>query len=624
MSLETAYSCCCNEQPPSTTYWAEPCNPQPGYCCPQDCVPYATIAYCPGYLLSIGIPVPPVVGRCYIIREGCCYYKLSYETSQDCNAVIGPKNIGVLVEAYDPSEERSCCEEPVDPPQPPGNCLYNFCFGTEYFYQPAVCTQIVTQDYQFSDQRGTVKGREPTVISSHSPCYETFGASMSTYADNCPPIAHSNAPVINLSQKVGECIPTDLISSCAGQRTYINAAYLTCSECNPCGAYCPTCSGSDDPCEGIPPNDPYCPDPARFYSARTCYSVENCLDSEDQQVYQEEHVFDIIFSLCNPIDTGNPAAVAAAKAWALAQVTLTYYSRATDIGSIQSVVLSACDVDVDILSGNAVSIVAAFKQAAGGTNTAVDAEAVTGDWKTYMWFGTRQTCTCCCTSTASGCANSGGCSEPYFTRPPYNEADVLIIKDAVVPNSTTVRVRMFGKSPYKYICACQSVTLLYAGTAAAGSTTCAISRDYGTGNQYAIGCISIAEYSRGDRYTMGRVEDSLTTTFICTKGNPSDEVPLCDYVAGYPYEDKYVGGVLVAKGFETLCTQMDTPCSKYCSYPFEYSVIPCCPSADCSYCSSVYYPNTPTYVPCPNSGPLVAYQSEGYNCCTITGDIQVL
>lgn len=616
---EQAAACCCAEVPPpptNITVYAEICDPQPGYCCPLPCPEGSppSISYCPAYLIAQGVSYPFDFANCVMIRYGCCYYQLSYQMVEDCNAAPAPHNVGTVVEIYTPSGSRPCCSDRLTQPPYPSTCLWTLLYPeTPPFV--GLCQAAVAEDYQYHDQYGTVKGKEPKVESTAQLCYETFGYAMNQFCgDACVPIFFANTPTITLSQSVGVCDQIDPSAACAGQRTFMVVNSLTCEECNPCGQCCPPCG--DDPCPD--PGTPGCTDPATSYIARTCYSVTDCPDDE-----QDERVLSVSFVFCEGIDINDPEAVQAAKDAAIGQISIVDAPVSTAVGSYNITRLDICDGQVWIYGGNAIKIAEAANSVFSNKN--IDVQAADNEWATCMWFGTRQTCTYCC-----AVPTPPGCYEPDPTRPPYQAGDTLYVHSADVPNANTVVVYLHGVSQRKYVCACQEITMLDAsGGAAQTITNCAISIDKTSGSNVK-GCLSMAEYACGERYAMRNIEEYLTTTYICVDdggaGDPSYEVPSCDYRAGYPLQDVYIGGILTTYGFVSLCPQMLTPASDCYRYPYIYGTNDCCPTTDCVYCNNVYYPTTPTYLPgcaAPIDHPKKAWQDPGTFCQTSVTTIQV-
>jgi hypothetical protein len=600
---------------------AAACMEQPGYCCPLPCKDAPPqIAYCPSYLIAQGVPFPINYSQCTMIRYGCCYYNLSYQTAEDCTAISPgiPQNVGTVVEIYTPTAARPCCSDRVEQVPYPTTCLWTLMYPEQQQPQPpfvGLCQVAVAEDYQFADQYGTVKGMEPKVESTVRLCYETFGYAMNQFCgDACPPITYFNTPELTISQSVGKCDEIDTAAACPGQRTYMVVNSLTCEECNPCGQCCPPCG--DEPCPD--PETPGCTDPSTSYIAQTCYSVETCQDND-----QDELVLSVSFVFCEDIDLNDQAAVQAAKDEALSKVAIIDAPVLTNIGYINMTRLDICDGQVWIYSGNAISIANAANAIFSEKNIRV--EAADTEWATCMWFGTRQTCTYCC-----AIPTPPGCYEPDPTRPPFSPGDTLYVQSADVPNANTVIVRIHGVSQRKYVCACQTVTMLdAAGGESQTITHCAVSIDKTSGAN-AIGCLSMAEYSCGERYSMRNIEELLTTTYICVDdgatGDPLYEVRSCDYRAGYPLQDVYIGGILVTPGFVTVCPSMPTPASDCYLYPYIYGFNDCCPTADCVYCNNVYYPTTPTYLPgcnAPVDWPKKAWQDPGTFCETSVTTLQV-
>lgn len=615
--------CCCEGGPEFGEYYQfDPCDDAP--CCPHDCDSvYPSVYWCPAYAIIKGLPPPLTVdpGICLMIRVDCCLYRLTAVIPSSGVCPPGGTglifNVGELVGYKSLGDGEVCCDFPDIPV--PSTCLVSTFFpsGTAHELLPNPCVSYVAQPYSLADQWGTDPDQPVTVTSTLTYCYETFGIAPTARCDNCPPITHYQAAITH-SQQIGSCIPLDSgINVCLGQRTFSVTNYLTCAECNPCG----NCCESGDPCEDVDPTADFCEDPANSYAVRTCYSVNDCVDSESQQIYFEQEVLTITFDSC--ISNGEPITEEFAMDYA---VEVTDWGSNSVFGSDDTGIrISMCSdwtggsfncPCVNVFSGNAGNIADAIN-AMSMNFPYISAEA-DPIWGQYFWFGVRQTCDVCP-------------GQPAGTRPAYrppSDSDELVVSRVELVSATSFKVILSGRSKKKFICAAQTLISTHSVSAncTASSTdvvNCCISATGDIDNGFDLDCISPAEYAQGSRYSMRQVEQDYCEKYICTSSDPSAAVTGCDAVAGYPIYDVYVGATLVQQGWQSLCSGglggMPAGTQIKCrSYPYRYDVAPCCPYGDPSSCA-IWEAANPTPTPCVDR----CFQESGYYCESDATIIQV-
>lgn len=559
--------CCCGEPgppPPGDEYYVfEPCGYFDDYCCPPigECsgAP-AQIVWCNWYAIQQGLQPPFDPETCVLIKwNDCCIYQLSGIVEDPCpDPPAAAQNIGSVFAVYPITEERPCCSPvPVDPEEESG-CLYTQLFDESTPWTPGPCDDLIAFEYDNYDQFGTVAGKEVKIKTGElSYCYETLDIPPEARCDGGDPIVYQKAIVENHIQLHGLCIATDGgLGACENQRTEIFIDYLTCPECSPGRP----CCGDPDPCAGLSPGDPaydeFCEDPAKTYSIRTCYRLNDCLDEESNQIWFEQDVMFLDFPWCHSGINPNAEDVQD-------QLDTFYIDpsagivRSTNVSSIttlwgatQVATLRVCDYIQTIVSGNADQLASAINNRIGDMVTATSIPP----WDTHFWFGRRQTC--------------DPCEEfdPTLLIPPWSEADELVI-DRVVPRTAGPRVYLKGRSKKKYVCASKTlISSLYSITG--DVATACISATGNADDGFALHCLSPAEYSSGLRYSMRRVEQAGTTTDICIDQGAVQTVVACQDLTGglnYPIAD-----------WNTNCLNVFGPTEIKCrSYFYLYSVAPC-------------------------------------------------
>jgi len=562
--------CCCGEPeppPPGDEYYVfEPCGYFDDYCCgpvsPCEDGP-AQIIWCNWYAISKGLQPPFDPETCVLIKwNECCIYQLVGIIEDPCpDPPEEAQNIGSVFLQYVATEERPCCEpEPVN--QEEAGCLYKQMFDDDTPWTPGPCDDLIAFEYDNYDQWGTVAGKEVKVSATFQFCYESFGVSNFTRCDDADPIVVNAASPPEHEQLIGLCIPTDddITANCDNQRTEFFLEYVDCATANPDRP----CCGDDDPCAGLTPEeyDEYLPDPAKSYSIRTCYRVNDCEDDDGNQLWFEKDVLYIDFPWCHSgIDPDDPDVQDLLDAFYLDPATGVV--RTDNVSSITTVwgatpvaILEVCDYVATIVSGNADQIASGINAYIGDFATATSI----APWDIHFWFGRRQTCDLC------------DAFDPVI--PPYSEGDELIV-DRVEPRSAGPRVYLVGRSKKKYICAAK--TLISPANVACNCTasscditTAAVSATGNDDDGFQLDCVSPAEYANGRRYNMRRVGQSGCTVDICTDSTTWLTVAKCESLSGglnYPPDD--------------FCPAFVATQIKCRTYPHIYEVA-CCNALICS------------------------------------------
>lgn len=624
MNALLAAVCCCQGGPEFGEYYVfTSCSNNP--CCPNECASGLNIYWCPAYAIQQGLQPPLTIdaGSCLMIKYECCLYRLTSVVSITgaCppSGATGLWNVGSVVGFKSISGAETCCTYQNIPL--PSTCLTSIAFGTGHTLTASQCAAYVVQPYTLTDQWGTVPSKPVTIQSTLTYCYETFGAAPSARCEGCPPITHYQKSVTH-AQQIGYCIPLDAGPTvCEGQRTFTSLEYLTCSECNPCG----DCCGAGDPCDGVDPLIDFCEDPQNTWAVRTCYSVNNCLDASNEQLYFEQDVLTITYDACaTDLDITDPEDQAVLEALFSGGNTVASWSSNSSFGSDDTgIVLKLCIGSpfgcpcVYVFSGNAANIADAVNSMfmnfpfVSATHDPV--------WGEHFWFGVRQTCDVCD-------------GDPAGTRPAYqppSESDELVFDRLEFNGSTSFSAIFKGRSKKKFVCAAQTLISDYSISAnCAGSNTdvvnCCISATGDIDNGYDLDCISPAEYDNGSRYSMRQIEQDYCEKYICTSSNPSAAVTGCDASVGYPLYDVVVMGLVVQKGWQSLCggglglmpAGMQFKCR---TYPYQYEVAPCCPYDDPASCA-IWEAANPTPEPCVDR----CFQDAGYYCESDATIIQVI
>lgn len=576
--------CCCGEPgppPPGTEYYVfTPCDYFSDYCCQPSGSPCedapAQIIWCQSYASKQGLSFPLPIGACVLVKwNECCIYELSGIVDDPCPSPPQPaQNIGTIFTTYVASEERPCCSpEPVDTTEE--GCLYDQMFDEFHPWVPGPCKDLIAFEYDHYDQWGTVSGKEVKVKAEFKFCYNSFGIDNQERCDDAEPIIVLSASPPAHEQLIGLCIPPDGgISSCDNQRTEVFLEYVDCATANP---HRPCC-GQVDPCENLTPEeyDEYLPDPAKSYSIKTCYRVDNCQDDEGNQIWFEEDVLHIDFPWCHSgIDPDAANVQALLDAFyvhpSTGMVRVESTSLATAWGGTTPVpsnypalLLHVCNYDGFIVSGNAKNIADSINEYIGDFVTA----SSIAPWDEYVWFNRRQTCT--------------PCAAYHPIVPPYSEGDQLVV-DRVEPLASGPRVYLVGRSRKKYICT--SKTLISDNVAcnctasSCDITTAAISATGNTDDGFELDCVSPAEYSSGRRYNMRRVGQTGCTTDICIDDSTWVTVPKCASLIdgqNYPPDD--------------FCNGLGTTLIKCRNYYHVYEVAPCCDTSICEIENPIPFP----------------------------------
>jgi len=577
MSGATGFRKCCCE-PQTGLYYALRCdNYFDNYCCEVNCNGPARIDLCPDYLAAIGVPVPPVPGVCYLIAYNCCAYWLAGFENVPCCPVpqVRPCNVGYLISVF-PSNNEPCCPAvpPFIPKQPPGEIGEIFCeeCGEEGAYvienNENPCHEFIADCYDLCDQYGLVPGKEITVCSNLSVCVKVFGIPPELPCDAGSPDTFYKISK-KVTQKIGTCItkcpvyngiPLDPCppqpTYCPEQRVKYFFAYQDCVDGPDRCAWTARCCGGPDPCATDPDACDLTLDETKTYDVTTCYGVFDCEDD-----YHEAEVMKLRVWDCIPIGAGiDPNNAEQLENWVREVfITKDKVMTGTCWGEIETHRFNICGLTIDIVSGDAERLADKINYRLNGLVRA------TADptWKNHFWFGTRQPCL--------GCEGPATC-----VRPDFLSGDTTVVGDIVyLPAQNTVEISILGKSRRKSLCVSQEMQSEFNcfGVAAdTGTVTAAVSAkgDY----PFERHCLSLPEFSRGDRYEMMAVEQDGATQEICTASGTMT-VPLCAEKQGYPLEDIVLNGEIVTMGYLNLCEGMKRPRSNCRCYPFVYELLPC-------------------------------------------------
>ena len=557
----------------------QPCPESP--CCDLECGGAPEVKWCPAYAAAQGliVPIVPNPALCIYMDYGCCRYVLTNVIPNPggvCPTGGGVWNVGTFygTRTINPNKE-SCCDA-VEIPVP-DTCVWNDAYPS---MPPSAsfCLAYVFEPYTNFDQWGIVPSKPVTVTSTLTYCYATFGAQSYEACDNCPPIDHYQSKVTH-AQEIGYCIPFAVPSECPGQRNYVQVEYLTCAECNPCGA----CCGGSDPCEGVDPNADFCEDPSQSFTIKTCYSVNPCLDANDDPIWFEQDVLTITYDFCSTVvDPDDPNALALLTALFAGGGIVNPWDADTVWGGADTgISISLCpgggfsDPTVYVFSGDAKDIANAINSLRVNFPwLRADASEV---WGECFWFGVRQTCDNCP-------------GDPPGTRPAYGaggqDGDQLVFDRIEIIDSTRFRAIFRGRSKKHYVCAAQTLESIHSVTTGCAYNdtdvvNLAVSATGSVEDGFALHCLSPAEYACGDRYTMQQIEQDYCSTTICSPDFPGGQtVTGCEAVTGYPLYDVVVEGVTVLEGWTSLCgggiPSMPAVAQFRCrSYPWQYQVTPC-------------------------------------------------
>ena len=619
MSAETAYLCCC--QPSGETYYALRCDDfMDNYCCPSQCAEgaVARIEFCPSYLISIGIPVPPDPTKCYYIAYDCCVYVLTGVDPVPCPnpAPTYPQNVGTLVKVKDRilGEDPCCYPDPVVHGDPGG-------VADLPGWEPEVpvplepCEEMIAECYDFYDQFGTVKGKEVNVSTSFTACVTQYGVGPQTRCDHGPPIEIQQMQK-TVTQKIGPCIcceqtngvedctdPLDrgpCLGGCPNERRQTWIEYMSCSDSPNCDPTGDCCGNTPTNCESVPTFCDTFPDPLETYYVKTCYSVTDCGNDH------EEDVLLLKFPCCFVTNRGYDCTDQADldSLFLNNVVDVVPYVVNTGWGPQTVIAVRVCDLYVITFSGNAGHIAQRINDRLGAQVTATGI----GPWSAWFWFGFRQSCVTCDWMTPND-------------RPNFQQGDSLTVDRVVYnPTTNTADVYLKASSPRYYVCATQEITPEEACDNGA-IVNCGISA-LGSAVPYGLHCLSMPEYAFGARYTMVKIEEIADADIqICTDINFYEDVPHCLSATGFPQQDVYIfppslPPVLVQRGWFYYCPQMLTPQSNCRCYPFIYDIAPCCPPGeDCAAWEIKH--------PLPEPCVLDCFQDPGVYCQTSAQLIQV-
>lgn len=612
MSGEIAAACCCTEQ---RLWYALPCPEYfDNYCCEPGCgkATVERIDFCESYLISIGIPVPPDPTKCYYISYDCCIFVLTGFENAPCPPLVPtyPVNVGTLARIANklpspPAPDPCCYPVPVEHVQEGGvSDLPGW--QPEQPEPPEPCEELIAECYNFYDQAGTVVGKEVTITSNVRMCVEQYGIGPTSRCNHGPPIQFI-AVNKTLTQKMGRCKCCEeengecvnygpCIDACPNERKQRYFQFMSCSDdpnCIPEG----DCCGNTDPCEEFPEFCDSFYDPLETYNVRTCYSINNCNNDHDVDILRL--TFPCCFATNRDVECDDAAAITALFVNGIVSVTSETVN--TGWGPISNIPgVNVCGLKVICFSGNAGHIAQRINDRIGAL---VSASGI-GPWSAWFWFGQRQSCFACPNATPN-------------ERPPASFGDTIYV-DRAVYNATnqTVDVFLRATSPRWYVCATQQAQ---ADASCRGSgdndwvRNAAISAQ-GQAVPYALHCLSFPEYSQGARYSMRRIEETANTTqSICVDIAFYEDAPDCLPVQGFPLEDVYIfppigPPILVQRGWNYLCIEMQDPSTTCRCYPFVYKVAPCCPpQTDCEQWAIDH----PLPIPC-----LRSFQSPNTYCET--------
>lgn len=555
---------------------AVPCNVP--NCCADNNPTCPTVYLSTTKLVSLGVPMTPVPPTTLCVEFEhpaipCCKFRVNWVNEPYGNQGI-PWNAlpdgaildGITTAQVGQGTYPNCCYET--------NTLTETltCIHADFvpFYDGSSdqdCEAYIAEVYDKVDQWGTVPGKELLMSNTITYCVSTAGAAPGEACEStCGVVTHVENPVIN-QQQIGLCIPIDQFASCPGQRTTSSVAYLGCEACLPCG-YC--CDPENDPCAGLDPEDPFCEDPKLTYSIRNCYEVTF------SGQYLEETIFIAQFPWCHSgIDPESATRL---------QEAVTYYTSLINVSSSQygnypsfphlldGQLLSFCDLDFNILGVSTTGLVQRIR-AKMPPGTAI-IQVASDCW----WFGTRQTCETC--------------DFPYNQRGTYSEGDRLVDVDAsdITVSGSGVTVRVRGKSKKYHVCMSAELNAIGPSNTdhnmAGGPVIVA---------QTSTVALSPVEFCAGANYAFSVVEQDVTTKYICTNTDPTEEVFACVAENGF---SKTV--------FQSRCGAFPLTKKGCRSYPFYYKH-PC---------------------PCENEGCPQAcdgiYQNAGYYCETAASMIDLI
>ena len=625
-STTTFAACCCGDG----LYYADKCPEYFGnLCCADGCeTAPARLIFCPDYLASLGIPVPPPSNICYIFAYECCAYVLGPFADLPCPPPMSvyPVNAGTLVAVFPANNEPCCrpngivklpvgtiglltCPDCVTVENPNGYIIYNNA-------QP--CHEFIANCYDGCDQYNLTKYTEITTFISI--CVNLAGVPWFVRCNNGPPDGFGRVSK-KMSQFIGPCqcpestngVPDTepcppFISSCPNERRQHWTGFYDCTDCPPFVQL--ACCGEVSPCVDDPTSCNATPDPNKTFEITTCYSVNNCIEPNTED--QEYHIEDVILLKipeCVPLLYGiDPTNQAQLEAW-IQDVFIQFLEVEAEScwDGITTVRMLICGLMIDIVSGTAEQIVDKINKRIGGM---VQAEVIT-PWSNFFWFGTRQSCLVC--------GEIGPNS--YCFRPPHIEGDQLQVGDIEYIGGI-VRVKLQGRSKRKSVCVavtmnsyenCQGANLPDSATVSAAISA---KGEY----PFELQCLSIPEYASGMRYDLMSIEQPLETTEICLP-NATAIVVRCPEEEGYPLEDIIVSGVVVTRGYRSVCPSMPESRTGCRCYPFSANPAPCCPAGsteqECIDWSAAY----PLPVPC--FGPPNNFQDPDEYCYASVSGINI-
>ncbi len=444
MSSEVAASCCCEPQTGRLWYALKCADYFDNYCCDPGCDNAADrIEFCESYLISIGVPIPPAPGTCYYIVYDCCMYILEGFVVSACPPPVSlwPLNVGRLFLVKPHASSGPACCYPAPATQGDVGGIGNL----EVDGQPAIsnnpeypCEETVAECYDFYDQAGTVRGKEPTVKSSITVCIVADGVPHSVRCNHGPPITYKPLTK-SIEQKIGTCYPSEPLSTCPGERRQNFVEFLQCPEC----ITSEDCCGQPSPCDSDPN---YCDstyDKEETYSVRTCYSLTNCNDDHSEDIL--ELFFDRCFASNRGVNFSAPDLQAQLEALFLGSTGIVQVIDKTVFTGWGPFVVPAivvCGLTVNMFSGNAAHAAMRINNRLGAL---VQASGI-GPWSAFFWFGFRQSCVLC---------PGQGPNE----RPGASFGDTIYV-DRVEWNPATQQIRVVLKavSPRWYACAAQTMT----------------------------------------------------------------------------------------------------------------------------------------------------------------------
>jgi len=618
MSGETVIACCCAGGGGGGTtglYLALKCNDYfSNYCCLTACNQSPDrINFCPNYLLSIGIPVPPVFGQCYIIGYDCCAYYLSDFEDVPCPPAGSPypTNVGWKIGDY-PSGGGLCCIPYINPKLPVGEIGLIFCddcgpngaYVLENNEDP--CHEFIADCYNLCDQHGLAPNKKITISSTISVCVVIVNVPWFMRCQHGP---SDSLFSVNrkISQEIASCVSCDSFNgtqspnpcppvpfSCPEERRQEWTEYCSCE------GFCPQliaddCCGGINPCDFDPLACDALVDMRNSYEVKTCYSIQDCEDN-----YHVEDVLTLQFDACLPLGYGvDPTNQGSLENWVNnSLIEMSSVQTTTCWGDIPTFRFRVCGLVIDMVSGTIPTLVTKINTRIGALINAI----AIAPWSDHFWFGTRQTCEACPW-------------DPPCTRPAYVAGDVMQV-GAVVYDAATglVSVTMQGVSIRKSMCVAQSMNSQFncRGYAPEFATVCAGISATGA-YPFVLQCLSLPEYANGERYAIMNIEEPASMTTICVAPNTYVAATECTATVGYPLDDitQVIGGVttVITAGYRTVCPLMPEPRQKCRCYPFIYTPAPCCtvPIEECPQ----FYIENPLPEPC-----VLSFQNASIYCET--------